>query len=166
MTTSFSSPSSDQIKNFHHKFVTGVTAVTTLENTEPRGLIVNAFSSLSLDPPTIIVCIQKTSSCYPHLFARDHLGISILAENQKDVCNLLASSGENKFQTISWSPGPYESPVIDGAAAWMEAEITERIQASTHTMFIARVVAVNHSEHAPLLYAAGSFYDGSSLNPV
>ena len=156
----------DKVKQFHHKFVTGVTAVTTSDGSEPRGLVVNAFSSLSLDPPMIIVCVQKTSSSYDFLFARDYLAVNILAADQVDIANRLASKAPDKFATVSWAPGPFGSPLLEGVAAWLEAEVTERIQASTHTMFIARLVAVGHSDRPPLLYAAGRFYDGGELHQV
>ncbi len=164
MTTS--QLTTDQVKQFHHKFVTGVTAVTTADEAEPRGLVVNAFSSLSLDPPMIIVCVQKTSASYDFLFAHDYLAVNILAADQVDVATRLASKVPDKFATLPWTPGPYGSPLLEGAAAWLEAEITERIQASTHTMFIAHVVAVGHADRSPLLYAAGRFYDGSELHQV
>lgn len=156
----------DQVKNFHQKFVTGVTAVTIFDGSEPRGLVVNAFSSLSLDPPMIIVCVQKTSSSYDYLFARDHFAVNIMAADQVDVVSRLASKGHDKFATISWTPGPHGSPIIEGASAWLEVEVTERIQASTHTMFIAHIVAVEHSDRPPLVYAAGKFYDGGKLLSV
>ncbi len=75
----------------------------------------------------------------------------------------LAGKDPDKFSGIDWSPGPYGSPVLDGAAAWLEAEITERLQASTHTLFIARVLAAGTREKPPLLYASGKFYDGTVL---
>ncbi|MEM7121330.1 MAG: flavin reductase family protein [Pseudomonadota bacterium] len=156
----------DQVKSFHHKFVTGVTVVTTSDGSEPRGLVVNAFSSLSLDPPMIIVCVQKTSSSYDSLFARDHLAVNVLAADQVDVAKRFASKAPDKFAAVPWTSGPFGSPLLEGVAAWLEAELTERIQASTHTMFIARLVAVGHFERPPLLYAAGQFFDGGKLHQV
>lgn len=158
----------ERVKGFHRTFVTGVTAVTTLDGStgEPRGLVVNAFSALSLDPPSIVVCVQKTSASYRHLFARDHLAVNILAADQAEVAGRLASKATDKFVHIRWRPAPGRSPIIDGAAAWLEARITERIQSSTHTMFIAEVTAVDYSDRAPLLYASGRFYDGGRLNEL
>ncbi|NHC24325.1 flavin reductase family protein [Nocardioides sp. IC4_145] len=158
----------ERVKGFHRTFVTGVTAVTTRDGAteEPRGLVVNAFSALSLDPPSIVVCVQKTSTSYRHLFARDHLAVNILAADQAEVASQLASKAPDKFTHIRWRPAPAGSPVLDGAAAWLEARITERIQSSTHTMFIAEVTAVDHSDRAPLLYASGRFYDGGHLTEL
>lgn len=158
----------ERVKGFHRTFVTGVTAVTTLDGVtgEPRGLVVNAFSALSLDPPSIVVCVQKTSASYRHLFARDHLAVNILAADQAEVASRFASKAPDKFASVGWRPAPAGSPILDGAAAWLEARITERIQSSTHTMFIAEVIAVDYSDRAPLLYASGRFYDGGQLTEI
>jgi flavin reductase (DIM6/NTAB) family NADH-FMN oxidoreductase RutF len=158
----------ERVRGFHRTFVTGVTAVTTLDEeiAEPRGLVVNAFSALSLDPPAIVVSVQKSSASYRYLFARDHFAVNILAADQSEVATRLASKESDKFGAIAWHPAPSGSPIIDEAAAWLEAKITERIQSSTHTMFIAEVTAVDYSERAPLLYASGRFYDGGRLTEV
>jgi len=153
----------EKLKGLHRCFVTGVTAVTTMESDAPRGLIVNAFSSLSLDPPTVLVCVQKSSRSYPALFSNDLLAINILAAEQERECQSLASKQPDKFAQVNWHPGPHGAPVLTAAAAWLEATITERIQASTHTLFIARVLAAEFTRRAPLLYAGGRFFDGSVL---
>lgn len=153
----------EQLKGFHRSFVTGVTAVTTMESGVPRGLIVNAFSSLSLDPPAVIFCVQKSSTSYPALFANDLLAINILSAAQEEECQGLASKKPDKFDQVAWHSGPNGAPVLDGTAAWLEATITERIQASTHTLFIARVLTAEFTHRAPLLYAGGRLFDGSVL---
>lgn len=164
----FPSTDTDRVKGFHRTFVTGVTAVTTVDEDSgrPRGLVVNAFSALSLDPPSVVVCVQKTSTSYPYLFARDHLAVNILAADQAEVAGRLAGKAPDKFADIGWRPAPSGSPILEGAAAWLEAHITERIQSSTHTMFIAEVTAVDYSDRAPLLYASGRFYDGGRLTEL
>jgi flavin reductase (DIM6/NTAB) family NADH-FMN oxidoreductase RutF len=160
--------SEGRVKAFHRTFVTGVTAVTTIDEdtAEPRGLLVNAFSALSLDPPTILVCVQRSSTSYRHLFSRDHIAVNVLAADQSEVAAQLATKAPDKFSSIAWRPAPAGSPLIEGSAAWLEAHITERIQSSTHTIFVAEVTAVDHFERAPLLYAFGRFYDGGRLTEV
>lgn len=156
--TATSSVTGEQVKAFHHAFFTGVTAVTTIGDGQPRGLVVNAFSSLTLDPPTILVCVQKTSSSHDFLFSRDAFAVSILAADQAGIAARLATKAPDKFDGIPWEPGPYGSPVVLDASAWLEAETTDRIQASTHTVLIARVVAVGNSGRPPLIYGAGRFH--------
>ncbi|WP_328535591.1 flavin reductase family protein [Streptomyces sp. NBC_00344] len=168
MSTAVASNTVDpaDLKGVHRTFVTGVTVVTTQHEGTPRGLAVNAFSSISLDPPLVMVCVQKTSSTYESLFASRHLAINILAADQLGVAGTFAGKSQDKFSEIRWHPGTHGSPVVDGACAHVEAEICERLQTDTHTVFIARVLEAEHSDRAPLVYSAGSFYDGGRLAPA
>ena len=166
MSTSPSPPGLELMKQVNRQFVTGVTVVTVMDEDRPRGLAVNAFSSISLDPPTVMVCIQRTSSTHDPLFRAGHLAINILSTDQVDVVNRFASRSDDKFAGLDWSPGPFGSPVIDRSSAQMEVQIRERLQASTHTVFICRVVHATVSERAPMIYSAGRFYDGGALSAL
>ncbi|MGW8379758.1 flavin reductase family protein [Streptomyces sp. ODS28] len=153
----------DQVKGVHRKFVTGVTIVTTMDGERPRGLAVNAFSSLSLSPPLVMVCVQRTSSTYEPLFRAEHMGISILAADQLPVASVFAGKSQDKFAGLRWSTAGNGSPLIDHSAAALEARIEERIQTATHTVFVGRVVEAASSDRPPLVYSAGGFYDGGRL---
>ena len=80
-----SAPDLDTMKAVNRQFVSGVTVVTTMDQDTPRGLAVNAFSSVSLDPPTVMVAVQHTSATHDCLFAASHLAINILSSEQLDV---------------------------------------------------------------------------------
>lgn len=156
--------SADALKDFNRRFVTGVTVVGTASSAgHPVGLAVNSYASVSLDPPLVLVCVQKTALTHPALFQSSHLGISILGNTQRAVVDIFASKTADKFAHVGWHAGPRGSPLIDGSAAHIEAEIKERLQAKTHTVFIARVTYVQASDIAPMVYKAGAFYDGDSL---
>ncbi|MGF9661896.1 flavin reductase [Arthrobacter crystallopoietes] len=159
-------PDLELMKGFNRQFVTGVTVVTTKENGVPKGLAVNAYASVSLEPPLVMVCIQKTSSTYPALFASSHLGINILSNEQKPTVSTFASKSADKFAEINWHAGPHGSPLIDGSSAALEAEIRERFQAKTHTVFICRVRHAEVSETAPMVYQAGRFFDSEGLSQL
>lgn len=156
-------PDLDMMKAVNRQFVTGVTVVTALDGDTPRGLAVNAFASISLDPPTVMVAVQHTSSTHECLFTADHLAINILSTSQLDVVTTFATKSTDKFANLDWTPGPFGSPLIDRSAAVMEVEIRERLQASTHTVFICRVVHADVSERHPMVYSAGKFFDGGAL---
>lgn len=162
-----SRPPREMLKAFNKQFVSGVTVVTTIdEHGRPRGLAVSAYASVSLDPPLVIVCVQKTSSSYPALFRSTNLGINILSSEQRDTLNVFASKSPDKFATVTWHEGPKGSPLIDGSSASIEVEIKERFQALTHTIFIGRVHHAETTDAAPILYKAGSFYDGRGLTAL
>lgn len=150
------------MKQVNRRFITGVTVVTT--NVDgPRGLAVNAFSSISLDPPTVLVCVMRSSSTHDILFRAEHLAINILSTDQLDIVGTFASKDPDKFAGLEWEPAPHGSPYLARSCARMETQIRERLQASTHTIFICRVVDAQVTEHAPMVYAAGAFYDGGNL---
>jgi flavin reductase (DIM6/NTAB) family NADH-FMN oxidoreductase RutF len=166
MATVPTQPEGDLMKQVNRQFVTGVTVVTVMDEGTPRGLAVNAFASISLDPPTVMVCVQRTSSTHDCLFRATHLAINILSTDQLDVVNRFAAKSADKFAGLDWEPGPFGSPVIDRSCAQMEVEIRERLQATTHTVFICRVVHAAVSERTPMVYSAGKFFDGGALAPL
>ncbi|GAA3777579.1 flavin reductase family protein [Streptomyces phyllanthi] len=166
MTALTAKPDIDVMKQINRQFVTGVTVVTAMDGETPRGLAVNAFSSISLDPATVMVCVQRTSSTHDCLFRADHLAINILSTEQLDVVGTFASKAEDKFSAVEWESGPFGSPLLAKSSAQMEVEIRERLQASTHTVFICRVVHAVAAEHPPMVYSAGKFFDGGALAPL
>lgn len=153
----------DLMKAFNRQFITGVTVVTTQEGETPKGLAANSYCSVSLEPPLVLVCVQKTSSTYPALFSSSHLGINILGTEQLDTVKVFASKTPDKFAELDWHQGPKGSPLLDGSAASLEAEIQERFQAKTHTVFICRVRHAEIGNTAPMVYKAGRFFDGAEL---
>jgi flavin reductase (DIM6/NTAB) family NADH-FMN oxidoreductase RutF len=159
-------PDADLMKQVNRRFVTGVTVVTTMDGEVPRGLAVNAFANISLDPPTVMVCIQRTSSTHDCLFRAHHLAINILSTDQLDVVNRFAAKGVDKFAEPDWQHGPFGSPLIERSSARMEVEIRERLQASTHTVFICRVVHADVTDHHPMVYSSGRFFDAAALDPL
>jgi len=159
-------PHTDLLREVNRKFVTGVTVVTTNIDGVPRGLAVNAYTSISLDPPLVMVAVNQSSSTHELLFASSHLAINFISVEQLDVVRVFASKATEKFETIEWEAGPFGSPHLQGASAVLEVEVRERIRASTHTIFIGRVVDATVSDAAPMVYASGGFFDGGRLEPL
>lgn len=156
----------DNVKKVHRAFPSGVTIVTTSVDGKPYGLAVNAFSSVSLTPPMVLVCINETSSTYPKFFAGRQFGVSILANDQTGVAARFAKSGGDKFAELQWETGPHGQPLISDAAAHLELEIVSMIPAGTHTIFVGRVTNAAASGKAPLIYHNGAFFDGGRLTPT
>lgn len=166
MSTAPVSPDTDLMKRVNRQFVTGVTVVTAMDDDVPRGLAVNAFASISLDPPTVIVCVQRTSSTHDCLFRAQHLSINILSTDQLDVVTTFSGKSPDKFAEVDWSPGTHGSPLLDRSSAQMEVEIRERLQASTHTVFVCRVMEASVSDRTPMVYSAGKFFDAGAMPPL
>jgi steroid delta-isomerase-like uncharacterized protein len=159
-------PDPEALKEFNRQFVTGVTVVTTATEGSPKGLAVNSYASISLEPPLVMVCIQKTSSTYPALFSATHLGINILSSEQGETVNRFARPGPDKFAGVAWHSGPHGSPLIDGSAASIEAEIRDRFQAQTHTIFVCRARHAEISHADPMIYRAGAFFDSRTMQAL
>ena len=100
------------------------------------------------------------------LFRATHLAINILSTDQLDVVGVFATKADDKFAGLDWEPGPFGSPLIKRSGAQMEVEIRERLQASTHTLFVCRVVHATVSHRHPMVYSAGKFFDGGTLTPL
>jgi flavin reductase (DIM6/NTAB) family NADH-FMN oxidoreductase RutF len=159
-------PDLNLMKQVNRQFVSGVTVVTAMDGEKPRGLAVNAFSSVSLDPPTVMVAVQRTSSTHDCLFRATHLAINILSTEQLDVVKIFATKSDDKFAGLDWAPGPFGSPLFARSSAQMEVEIRDRLQASTHTLFVCRVLHATVSDRHPMVYSGGSFFDGGALTPL
>jgi flavin reductase (DIM6/NTAB) family NADH-FMN oxidoreductase RutF len=156
----------EAVKAVHRSFPTGVTIVTTCVEGQPYGLAVNAFSSVSLDPPLVLVCVAATSSTYPRLFLGTHMAVNILASDQASVAGVFAKSGGDKFAEIAWTRGGCGAPILDGVSAHLEIEIETRIPAYTHTIFIGRVTDAKASGRPPLVYLNASMFDSELLRPA
>ncbi len=154
------------LRQVHRKFPTGVTVVTTMDGVMPRGLAVNAFSSLSLEPPMILVCVALTSRTHPSLMQANEFAVNLLSASQHAVARTFAMSGIDKFGDLGWSSGRTGAPLIDGCSGYLEATVRERIHTSTHTLFIGDVVDARVTDEPPLLYLDGAMYDPSPLDPL
>jgi len=140
-------------------FLTGVTVVTT-HNAEgaPIGFTANSFTSVSLDPPLLLVCLAKTSRNYAALTEATGFGVNILAEGQKDVSNTFARPVEDRFAAVDWKRGPYGSPVFADVAAWFDCSMHELVDAGDHVILIGRVEGFENSGKTGLGYARGGYF--------
>jgi flavin reductase (DIM6/NTAB) family NADH-FMN oxidoreductase RutF len=159
-------PWADEVRAVHRHYPTGVTVVTTCVDGEPYGLAVNAFSSISLTPPLVLVCVAVNSNTHERLFNQEHFAVNILAHDQADIAARFAKSGGDKFADLEWRRGDRGSPILEGVSAHLELSIETRMPAYTHTVFVGRVEDACAGEKPPLLYLAGQFFDGSAVSPA
>ncbi len=154
-----------RFRNILGRFATGVVAVTAIDpgTGGPTGLAVNAFTSVSLDPPLVAFCVGHASTTWPRIRAAGRLCVNILAETQRDVCVRLAARGAEKFANLEWTRSPGGGPVIDGSLAWLECSIEDEHPAGDHSIVVARVHHLEkHHEGDPLLFYRGAYggFDG------
>jgi flavin reductase (DIM6/NTAB) family NADH-FMN oxidoreductase RutF len=156
--------SDDAVKAFHRSFVTGVTIVTTALDGEPRGLVVNAFASVSITPPLVLVAINRSAATHDWIYGAGAFCVNILAADQAGLAQRFASPIPDKFDGIGWRYGELGVPVLDGCCGSLEAKVQERAQATTHTVFLGRAVATYANPVPPLVYTDAKFYDGAALD--
>ncbi|WP_042300326.1 flavin reductase family protein [Paraburkholderia kururiensis] len=143
-------------------FVTGVTVVTTIQpDGSPRGFTANSFTSVSLDPPLILVCIAKTASSYPVFSQTRQFAVSVLAEDQKNVSGVFASKAADKFAQVAWRARVTGSPVMEGAAASFDCATHDVVEAGDHIILIGRVLDFVHTPSSPLGYCRGAYVNFS-----
>ncbi|HEY2325373.1 MAG TPA: flavin reductase family protein [Thermoanaerobaculia bacterium] len=141
-----------QFKLAMSHFASGVTVVTTEQDGTPFGMTVAAFSSLSLHPPLVLVCIEKSVRTHEAIAAAGKFGVSILSGTQADVSNRFASRTEDKFSGIQTHSGTTGVPLIDGAITTLECTVTEQLAGGDHSIFVGEVVAIETAEGVPLVY--------------
>lgn len=138
-------------------FVTGVTVVTTTINGSPIGFTANSFTSVSLDPPLILVCIGKSSSNFANFQQVDAFCVSILAESQRTISQKFASKGIDRFEGVAWTAGDLGNPVIDNAVAWFDCTLHQRIDAGDHHILVGKVSEFGHNVGSPLAFCRGNY---------
>lgn len=122
-------------------YATGVTAVLGVDpgTGRPAGLVANSFTSVSLDPPLVSVCVARTSTSWPRVRAAGRLSINVLAAGQRQACTQLARPGADKLGGLPLGVTPAGTPVLCGALAWLDCAIGQEIPAGDHTLVILRV---------------------------
>jgi flavin reductase (DIM6/NTAB) family NADH-FMN oxidoreductase RutF len=138
-------------------FVTGVTVVTTNHNGKNLGFTANSFTSVSLDPPLVLVCLGRSSSNAQAFSEVEHFAVNILAEQQRDVSRMFASKGIDRFAEVSWTAGELGDPIIHDVAAWFECTLRERVDGGDHIILIGHVKSYGHETVRPLGYCRGAY---------
>ena len=139
-------------------FATGVTVVAGMDGDEPVGLAVGSFFSLSLEPPLVGFCPDKTSTSWSRMEASGSFCVNILGDDQEDVSRVFASSAEDKFTSIGWRPTETGSPLIEGVLAWIDCDVEAVHDGGDHHIVIGRVrgLDIGH-EGDPLVFFRGGY---------
>lgn len=112
----------------------------------------SAFASVSLDPPRVLVCLDKGSRTRALLADQSTFAISILSADQEDVSRKFADTGPKPFGELIHKRGENGAPLLDGAIAWIECSVSEIIDGGDHDIVLGEVTACTPSDGAPLLY--------------
>ena len=137
------------------QFASGVTVVTTRNGDTLHGLTVSSFCSVSLEPPLILVCIDKKASSHPVLQTSKRFAVNFLTAAQQDISNRFADprrSPEERFQGLAVRSAVTQSPILPDVLAYLDCEVYAEYDGGDHTIFVGKVVAGEVGEGTPLLY--------------
>ncbi|MDD9858534.1 MAG: flavin reductase [Gammaproteobacteria bacterium] len=147
------------LRNILGAFVTGVTVVTTVDNQgRPRGLTANSFTSVSLNPALILICIGESAASYAAFTACKRFAVNILSERQKPVSALFASKSPDKFKRVGWTKSPGGSPLLDHSLAWLDCRLHALMPVGDHAILVGEVAGYSAGAGGrPLGYFRGGY---------
>src|SRR5262245_6565683 len=141
------------------QFVSGVTIVTTRDSEgRPLGLTVSSFCAVSLDPPLVLVCVDKRSEAHGGFQASRTFGVSVLAEGQENWSRRFAEGGPAKFAGADLSTGLHGVALVPGALAQIECRLVASHEAGDHTIYVGRVLALGVNPGRPLVYHSSGYH--------
>jgi flavin reductase (DIM6/NTAB) family NADH-FMN oxidoreductase RutF len=155
--------SPEQFRKVLSQFATGVTIITLKNQDGLHGLTVNAFSAVSLEPPLILICIQKNGASHAALSQAGQFVVNILSAGQRALAERFASSkldGEQRFQGVHHRPTQNGHPVLNNTLGYLECRIADEIAAGDHVIFLGQVeqAAINTDSARPLLFFNSQFH--------
>jgi flavin reductase (DIM6/NTAB) family NADH-FMN oxidoreductase RutF len=140
-------------------FASGVTVVTTGHAGELHGMTVSSFSSLSLNPPLVLICIDKSVASNAAILQAGQFVVNILERRQEHISRRFATAESDKFKGVAWHTGTLGLPVLDRVLAVIECRLYGTADGGDHTIFIGEVIDATVEDGAPLLYYRRGYHE-------
>src|SRR5690625_1515366 len=131
------------------QFATGVTVISIATPEGVHGMTANAFSSVSLDPPLVLVCVNKANATHRLLGETKKFAVNILGAEQEDIAGWYAGQRDNAIQP-EWRDDLAESPVLTGALGWLDCTLEHSYEGGDHTIYVGRVEGLSFEDGDPL----------------
>jgi flavin reductase (DIM6/NTAB) family NADH-FMN oxidoreductase RutF len=148
-----------ELRNVMGHFATGVTIITTKDAAgKPFGLTANAFTSLSLDPPLLLICVDKKVDCYACFEASKVFAVNFLSEGQSQLSTRFATKGIEKFEGVPYKLGELGVALLDGALAHIECKLVSAYEGGDHTIYVGEIQNATVLGDRPLLFFKGKYY--------
>ncbi len=147
-----------QLRRAFGCFPSGVTAVCSRGADLPIGLAASSFTSVSVEPPLVSVCMQHSSTTWPVLRDRPRLGLSVLAEGQDEICARLASKTGDRFAGTSWFASPDGAVFVHGATLWLDCTIHAEVPSGDHDIVLLNIHGISADPDVlPLVFHGSRF---------
>jgi flavin reductase (DIM6/NTAB) family NADH-FMN oxidoreductase RutF len=137
------------------RFASGVTVVTARCDGANYGMTASAVSSVSLEPPLLLICVNRSNSTHNAISKSGAFAVNILAEAQAELATTFANHGPNKFNAVGHDEGTLDLPVLCDALAVLECTLADKLVGGTHEVFVGKVRYARASDGAPLTYFRG-----------
>lgn len=139
-------------------FPTGVTVVTTVSKAgKLYGLTANSFTSVSLVPPLVLVCVDKRAESYQCFEESKCYTVNFLADDQEDISRRFATTGVDKFEGVGYRMGANNAPILNGVLAYLECKVVGAYEGGDHTIFVGEIEQAETREAKPLLFYRGGY---------
>ncbi|PBC65987.1 hypothetical protein BKI49_01750 [Streptomyces sp. Tue6028] len=159
MTTASTGVDRTLLRDSLSRWPSGVAVVTTVdESRAPRGFTATAFSSLSMDPPMVLVCLDRGADCRPAFETAGVMAVHLLREDQAHLAQRFATKDIDKYEGLPVSAGLGGVPLLGGVVARIECVLDRRIDAGDHVILVGLVHRCESFTGAPLVYFARSFH--------
>ncbi|RJS61835.1 flavin reductase family protein [Bacillus sp. PK3_68] len=149
--------SSEEFRNVIGHFTSGVSIITVRDEEVDYGITASAVSSVSLDPPMLLICANRSTGTCHAISKKGSFTVNILAEQQSELAMQFARANTEKFKGVEMSYGELGNPVLNGTLAQVECRVVEEVAGGTHSVFLAEVQKANAEDGNPLAYFRGKF---------
>jgi flavin reductase (DIM6/NTAB) family NADH-FMN oxidoreductase RutF len=147
-----------ELRGLFGRFPSGVAALCALVDGEPQGMAASSFTSVSLDPPLVSICIRKESSTWPALKTAGQLGVSILSAEHETHARALAGRAESRFSEVAWRATDEGAVLVDGSVALLGCVLEDELDAGDHVIALLRITTVHEAPDAlPLVFHGSRF---------
>jgi flavin reductase (DIM6/NTAB) family NADH-FMN oxidoreductase RutF len=158
----------DDYKDALRKFASGVTVVTVAAEGRVHGMTATSFASVSLEPPLVLVSLEKSSRTRAMVVSSMAFAVNVLRESQEDIAHAFARPGRKSFDGLTTHAGKSGAPLLDDAIAWIECDVHSVVDGGDHDVVLGEVVACTAYPGAPLLYYNRDYraFSGRSPGPT
>jgi flavin reductase (DIM6/NTAB) family NADH-FMN oxidoreductase RutF len=139
-------------------FPSGVTAVCAMVEGQPVGMAASSFTSVSLDPPLVSVCVARTSTTWPVLARAERLGVSVLSDAHSQVAQAMSAKGVDRFADVDWELTEQGAIVVHGSTLWLSCSVYDSFAAGDHDVVLLRIISLqSYPEVAPMVFHGSAF---------
>jgi flavin reductase (DIM6/NTAB) family NADH-FMN oxidoreductase RutF len=157
------------LKNTFARYATGVTIVSCVPKEgegKPIGITVNSFTSVSMEPPLVLWCIDKGSGVFDAYTTADAYAVTILRAEQQEISNRFAAQDNHDFHEGEFETWQTGAPILKERLAAIDCEVVSRHDAGDHVVLVGRVLAHDHKPGRPLMYVGREYVQGNEITEV